>query len=59
MSADYRDELWDILEHYSETGLFRDWNIARVNKQLTAFESDLLELHAKHQPPLYRLNGNA
>lgn len=42
---DYREALWDILEKYSETLLFRDWNDPRVNKLLMSFEDDLIELH--------------
>lgn len=51
----YRSDLWDILETYSETPLFRDWNDARVNEKLQAFESDLLTLHAKYQHPVYKV----
>lgn len=52
---DYREELWDLLEKYSETRLFRDWNDPRVNKELFNFSSDLMELHRKFIPPLYRI----
>ena len=51
----YKDELWDILEDYSETPLFRDWNDPKVNDVLRRFEADLLDLHSRFTPPLYRI----
>lgn len=53
--SNYKDELWSILEKYSETPLFRDWNDGRVNAALSDFEADLLALHARFVPPLYRV----
>ena len=51
----YKTDLWAILEKYSETPLFRDWNDRRVNKTLQEFESELIELHERKQTQLYRV----
>lgn len=38
---DNRNALWDILERYSESGLFRDWNHPAVNGKLRLFAADI------------------
>lgn len=54
----YRTDLWALLEKYSETPLFRDWNDARVSKALQEFGDELVELHERKQTQLYRLVKN-
>lgn len=36
-----RDALWEILETYSETVLFHDWNHPAVNQELREFAADI------------------
>lgn len=43
MAEKARDVLWDIIEQFTESGLFRDLNIPKVNLQMQDFEKKILE----------------
>lgn len=42
MTNSREEALWDVLEKYAETKLFRDWNIPEVNALLNTFKDEIL-----------------